>query len=194
MYRPMMSKKNMDCTSFCIFHQTITCNMEKSDAIPPCQLLQSGTVQATRSCPGFHPDGLRRHHQERLWGRGLHVTEYSARWRKTEKWCQTVTQKFKVSKLNHRNFQRINTESGSASFCRCGAGFLLCWELPRLETPSPAAYVPEKKRWVQISLGHLSQVEVGPTRPGCREKLHEGGLFQTTPWKQNRALLIVELL
>ena len=111
MYRPMMSKKNMDCTSFCIFHQTITCNMEKSDAIPPCQLLQSGTVQATRSCPGFHPDGLRRHHQERLWGRGLHVTEYSARWRKTEKWCQTVTQKFKVSKLNHRNFQRINTES-----------------------------------------------------------------------------------
>ena len=109
----------------------------ESDALPPCQLVQSAAVQAARGRPGLHPDGLRRHHQERLRRRGLHVTQHSARWKQKPK------HEFKISKKNHKERK--------CCCRRCGARFLVGGKLPRVETSSPAAYVPEEERWVSVS-------------------------------------------
>ena len=116
---------------------SVTFSNSESDALPPCQLVQSAAVQAARGRPRLHPDGLRRHHQERLRRRGLHVTQHSARWKQKPK------HEFKISKKNHKERK--------CCCRRCGARFLVGGKLPRVETSSLASYVPEEERWVSVS-------------------------------------------
>ena len=145
---------NMNCNKVHQPHGENLANSE-SDALPPYQLVQSAAVQAARGCPRLHPDGLRRHHQERLRRRGLHVTQHSARWKQKSK------HEFKISKKNHKERK--------CCCRRCGARFLVGGKLPRVETSSPAAYVPEEERWVSVSLTvwlHLKvdwATRLGPT-------------------------------
>ena len=109
-------KKNKGCTSWWFlalnteFLKHDAAKTFKNPSILPCQFLQSGAVQAAWGRARLHPDGLRRHHQERLWRRGLHVAQHSARWK--EIGSKMVLLTTHMSSRFHNIFEKGSTHKG----------------------------------------------------------------------------------